>query len=975
MPGPVITAKLLANVGGFNAAMKSAGNSLNAVGTQMLGVSKKAFALSAAIAAVGGVAVQQFAQFEKRMALVNVITGATASQFDQLEASAKNLGATTLFTARQAAEGMEILAKAGFSVNQILTATPEVLNLAAAANIELAEASDIVVGIMSGYGKTAEEVGKANDVLVKTFTSTNVTVSDLGETFKLAGPIAKTAGIEFEELSAAIGILGNAGIKGSLAGTALRKAILSFAAPTPKAQAQMKRLGLEVLDAEGNMRPLADILDVLGTERGPALLKALKDIIGIRPAAALAKLTEEGGDALRKLTEELRQSGGTAKKIADTQINTLSGQFTILKSKVESVSIEIGQRLAPVMRDVVKRVQGFVDGIRDLDENTKNTIIRIAAITAGVSALVGVFAAVAGAAAILAGSLLLLLPPIAVIALLIALGGALKIAWEKNLGGIQEAFANLKVFIGQFFDDVSRGVAEAVDFWSKQVKKFADFMQKPVEVTIPFEITGDPAAMDVVKALVTQGFRGKNLDSAIKAALKLDATAFDKVVTRQIKPFSELADAIKVLEKARPDLFGGKGSADDFATGFAANLKDVLKPAEIAGALKESFMAGLKGLKDLVPPEIQAKIKAVAKELEALLGKIGQGTGKVDKDLAALLAQGRQITVVYEGTTKQGENFIDSLKNMGAAFMELGKTIKNVALPQVKSAITGLAGQVLKGAETGAKVGGPKGAIVGAITALVLASKTFKDIIALVNQHLALVANLLGAFLDPLKPLIAIVLLFARALLTSSAIFNTLGIAMQLLTPVFKLLFEVFKVLGIVVLKVARFFFKLLGKSTSNIDKQLKELEETTFETAGNVEDLGDAANAAAEALFNVPEGFKVASARFRAQDAERGGGGGTGDGGFPGGGGGGPGGGGLGGVKGKSGFPGAEIEGAEGPIGTSGGALEAEDRTLVINVTTDDPVGFVDKVEEEMDRRGFARRGVPGARSIGPFSTRRGST
>lgn len=986
MAAPVIAAKLLADVSGFQAGMKKASQSLNAVGTSMLGVSKKAFILSGAIAGVGAIAVKQFAEFENRMASVGVISGATGLQFSLLEQKAKNLGATTLFTARQAADGMEILAKAGFTVEENLTALPDVLNLATAASLELGDASNIVIGIMRGYGKTAEEVGNVNDVLVKTFTSTNVTVGDIGETMKLVAPIAKTVGIKFEELSAVIGILGNASIKGSLAGTALRKALIAFSAPTPKAIRQFKRLGLEVLDSAGNMRPLTEIIDQFSGESGPALIKSISAIIGIRPAAAFAALAQSGSASIKTLTESLEDAEGTSKKVATTMTKTLTGQFTILKSKVEGVSIEIGERFEPVLRDVVKRAQMFVDAILALDEGTKNTILRIASLTAGISALVGIFAAVAGAAVLMVSAILLLAAPIAFIAIMIALAGALKLAWEKNLGGVQEAFASLKVFVLQFFDDISNAVATAVDFWTKQVKRFADAVQEPIEVRVPFEIIGDPAAMDVVKALVTQGFRGEALQRQLKSVLKLDASAFDKVVDRQIKPFSDLADAIKVLEAVRPEL-GGEQAAEDFATGFSATLKEVLKPEEIAGVIKTSFLTGLDALKDLVPPEVLKKIKGLAKELEAMLGKIGQGVGGVDEELIKLLESGRQVTLGVSFAVDEGRNFVDVLKEVGAEFVDIGRTIKNVVLGkggQLRRAVTGLAGQVLKGAEEGAKVGGPKGAIIGAIAALLLASKTFKDLLALVNVNLQIVADLLGAFLEPLKPLVGIILMLARVLFFLQPGFLLLALVMKPLTFLFKQIFEVLKFFGIIVLKVARFFLKLIGASTKNVDKQLKELRETTFDTAGEVEDLGDAANAAAEALFNVPRGFKLAAARFRAQAGEAGGGDGPG--------GPGPGGGdGGGGVRGPGGarkgfgrfamvgFGGpADQEGSEGPIGTTEAAATAESGGVTIEnltIIADDPGELFRQLKELADRQGIARRGVPGGRTFGQFSTRRGST
>lgn len=971
MAGPVIAAKLIADVAGFSQGMNKAGASLQAVGGQMLGVSKKAFALSAAITAVGALAVKTFADFENRMASVGVISGATGEQFAALEEKAKGLGATTLFTARQAADGMEILSKAGFSVNEILTTTPAVLNLATAATLDLGDAANTVIGIMRGYGKSAGDINQVNDVLVKTFTSTNVTVGDIAETMKLVGPIARTVGIEFEELSAVIGILGNANIKGTTAGTALRKTLIAFSAPTPKAAKQMKKLGLEVLDAAGNMRPLNEIIDVFASERGPALVKSIATIIGVRPAAALAALAQQGGGAIRELTAELKASEGTAKKVADVMTKTLAGSFTILKSKIEAVALDIGERFEPVLRDVTDRAFKFVDAIRALDDGTKNTILRIAAMTAGISALIGIFAAVAGAVVILVGALLLLAAPVAIVALLIALGGAFKLAWEKNLGGVQQAFAKLKTFIGTFFDDMRKAIGVAVDFWTKQIKKFSDFLQKPVEIIISSDLVGTPEAMDIIRALVTQGFRGKALQAQVEAVLGFKALGVAGDLSFEVKPFSDLTDALNVLAKARPDLFGDEPLGEEIVTGFGAALKDALKPEEIKNALKTSFLAGLKGLKGLVPPDIQKKIKDIAKELEAMLAKIGQGTGKAGKSVDDLFF--KTLPDGIEFGAQAANTFIDALKEIGREFKILGQTILDIVGPKLKSAVTGLAGDVLKGGIEGGKAAGGAGAVVGVISTLLLASKTFQDIMTILNKGLQVVADLLGAFLEPLKPLIAITLMLAKAMLLASPGFLLLGIVLDALSPLFKIFFNIIRFFGIAILKIIRFFQKALRRSTKKTDAALKELRNTTFETAGDVDNLGDAANAASEALFNVPVGVKIAAARFAAQAAE-------GNGGGPGGG---PGGSGLPGFQPPIGGPPkgqppveTELPEGGGPLGTSEGAATAADGPALINifVRSDDPAALVDVVEAEMERRGIAVRGIPGGRVGGQFTTRRGS-
>lgn len=968
MAGPVINAKLLADVSDFTSGMSKAGKSLQAMGKSMLGISTKAFALSAALTAVGGVAVRTFAEFENRMASVGVISGATGLQFALLEESARSLGASTLFTARQAADGMEILAKAGFSVNEIMSATPDVLNLATAASLELGEAADIVIGIMRGYGKSAEELADVNDVLVKTFTSTNVTVGDIGQTMGLVGPIARTVGIEFEELSAVIGILGNSGIKGTRAGTALRKALISFSAPTPKASRAFKRLGLEVLDAAGNMRPLNEIIDQFSGEDGPALIKSISEIIGVRPAAAFAALANSGGASIRKLTKELRNAEGTAKEVSDVMTNTLSGQFTILKSKIEAVAISLGKRLAPMMREIVARAQRFVDTIMAISSSTKNTVLRIAALTAGISAAVGVFTLVAGAALLLAGALLLLLPPIAVVVLLITMAGALRIAWEKNIGKIKEAFSGLKDFVKTLLEDIGGILATTVNFWKKQVRKLADFFQKPIPIQVPVKIQGDAEAMEVIRALLAQGFKGQKLETQIKSILKLNADDFRDASTVWIKPMSSLQQSMDTLAAARGEDSAPAGA--EFDTSFGKSFAEAFSGDEIKTQLGKSFKEGLGVLSDLVPPGMKNKLRAIKDELAGLVGKIGQGVGKIDTDVAKLLESGREVSISMSNWADAADTLIDSIKNFGRAALDFASKVSTVAGPMLKSAITGLAGKVLSGAEKGFEQGGPQGAVIGAVAALLLSSKTFTDLLNIVNVHLQFVADTLGMFLEPLRPLVAIVGLFMRALLIAAPSMILLGIALDLLTPLFRAIFEVVKFFGLIILKVGRFFLKLLGKSTKKVNEQIEELENTAFDTAGQIDDLGDSAAAAAEALFNVPAGFKVAAARFRAQQGEIPGREGTS-----------PSGGGSGDPTGGSPFltptflphlkralkfggEGEEAVGSSEGAATSGG-ITIENLTIV----ADDPDEFLRKLE----RKAFQRRGIPVA-GANQFATGRGS-
>jgi len=216
--------------------------------------------LTVPIVGMGAAIIATSGNFEAGMNRVRAVSGATGDDFEALREQAKMLGRTTQYSATQAADAMGFLAMAGFDVDEILGALPNTLNLAAAAQIDLGTAADITSNIMSGYGIQVEDLAAANDALVKTFTSTNTTLEMLGESFVYAGPVASAAGIQFEEAAAAIGLMGNAGIQGSTAGTSLRGAITRLLTPSNEAKDVMQQLGLNVLDAEGNLVSMEEIV-------------------------------------------------------------------------------------------------------------------------------------------------------------------------------------------------------------------------------------------------------------------------------------------------------------------------------------------------------------------------------------------------------------------------------------------------------------------------------------------------------------------------------------------------------------------------------------------------------------------------------------------------------------------------------------------------------------------------------------------
>lgn len=335
-----------------------------------------------------GLSVKLFAGFEQQMARVKALTGASGDEFAKLEAKAKELGAATIFSASQAAEAMSFFALAGFKTDQILKAVGPTLDLAAAGQIEIGEAADIATKIMAGMGIASDDLGRAVDVMAKAMTTANTDLLMLGEAFKFVGPMAKSAGISLEEITAAIQLLSNAGVQGEMAGTTLRGMLLSLTSPSAEAQSELQRLGIRVLDTAGNVRPLVDIITDLersltGVGSGEKL-RVLGTIFPARQAAGAAELVSQGAQRLRDATRALESSSGTAARIASIQINTLQGDFIILLSALEGVAIAVGEALRTVLRVTTQAVAKLASILSIWITNNKLVVLSTAAIIVSV---------------------------------------------------------------------------------------------------------------------------------------------------------------------------------------------------------------------------------------------------------------------------------------------------------------------------------------------------------------------------------------------------------------------------------------------------------------------------------------------------------------------------------------------------------------------------------------------------------------
>ena len=285
------------------------------------------------------------------------------------------------FSASECAEALNYLALAGYDTQQMCDTLPTVLNLAAAGDIALADASDMVTDAMSALGMGVDEAETMVDQMAKTASTTNTSVAQLGEGILTIGATAKSIKGGTAELNTALGILANNGIKGAEGGTHLRNIILSLQNPTDKAAAQMEALGLSVYDSEGNMRSMNDILgdlnksmDGMTSAEKSNIISTIFNKTDLSSVNALLANTGETWDSLQK---SITDSGGAAQQMADTQLDNLQGQITILKSALEGLAISFGELLMPAIKQIVGWVQKFVDWLNGLSEGTKRRSLRL----------------------------------------------------------------------------------------------------------------------------------------------------------------------------------------------------------------------------------------------------------------------------------------------------------------------------------------------------------------------------------------------------------------------------------------------------------------------------------------------------------------------------------------------------------------------------------------------------------------------
>lgn len=294
--------------------------------------------------------------FDHSLRRVEALTMDTIDQLgggmEHMESVILELGATTMYTSQQVADAFSIMAQSGMTASEIVEAGSAMIHLAMAGVTDLPTASDIAVSTMRSFGVEAENLEYITDALTATFVSSNTTIQDLGESLKYIGPIAHMVGWSIEEVSGALGIMGNQGIKGSMAGMSLRMMIVRLLTPSREAAEIMKRLGLEIFDSNGQLKGLVDIIGEL--EKKGASVADILELFGTRAGSGVAALVNKGSEALEGYIEEIKESDGITKEVSEKMQSSFEGMWMKFISASERMKIELGEELMPTVLDLTE---------------------------------------------------------------------------------------------------------------------------------------------------------------------------------------------------------------------------------------------------------------------------------------------------------------------------------------------------------------------------------------------------------------------------------------------------------------------------------------------------------------------------------------------------------------------------------------------------------------------------------------------
>src|SRR5690606_13939036 len=664
---------------------QAAGAEMQKVGTA---VNNSLNRMAVAATGIATKAAVSFGQFELTMKRAGAVTRSLGTvDFQRLDEAAKEMGRTTVYSASQAAAAIEQMGLAGLTTNEIITALPGALQLAAAAQVDISQASDIAAKTMRAFGADATELSHINDVLVGTFTKANTDLGQLAEAMKQVAPVSKGMGVSLEDTSAAIAKMSDAGFQGSIAGTALRNILTRLGGATPEATNRLRELGVETLTSEGKMRPFLEILADI--EKQGLTSAEVMQIFGQRGGPQMMALLEAGSASLRQFSSDLAESGGIAKDISDPNIDTLWGSFKLLQSELETVTNHLGQQLKPVLEDLFNWIKGNKPVLNDLanqfamwmrwimDLITAHPKLTAALVAFKVSGLLGVNQAIVTLISSLAKVSMALTGYVAKV-------GVAKAASLALQGGLY-ALAAAAIYFG----------STAIYNANKDIQAFNESLQKSKELSDELSQKKSKATSGVIdKATQVGGEKGKSLLQAEIEREKEEMEGLQASIRGQKKVVEELnttwnsLTGNKILQEEQEnlkDLEDKLSSAKARVEQLEAAMKSLgttssdaaQEAAEVPGAVEDQAAALVgdgtgvaEAIQDAVLSSMEAKSGCGFKDIRELIqaGATGEqlqeflnaiSTGPVGESNAAFDAR-RELNAINEGGGFQSQEQLDA---------------------------------------------------------------------------------------------------------------------------------------------------------------------------------------------------------------------------------------------------------------------------------------------------------------------------